>query len=811
MDRYHLEHPGSLVPDQLSEDAELIIKTGEAHEEAILEQLRGTVDDLYEIRREGDPVADVLEAIQRRHSVIYQAKLESRNFYGYADFIILDEATDRYQIWDTKLARSPKPHYAIQLCCYSELFSEMTGEPIPERFGLILGADALGISERVEFRTEDFIHYYRHLKKGFLEMQGAFEGNFDDRPFPDPRADHGRWQTHADKYLDERDHLVRVAGISAGQIKKLNEAGIDTLTALAETRVETISKMPATTLGKLIHQARLQKETRELRQADKNATARFEILPTVDDNARSVGLGALPEQNPGDVYFDMEGFPLVPGGLEYLFGNTTIDIQNGDYNFTDFWAHDRQSEKIAFEQFIDWVYERWLKNPGMHIYHYAPYEVSAVRRLSTFHDTRQDEVDELLRHEVFVDLYKIVRQGLRIGEESYSLKKVERIYWPQSRTGVVTLSIGSVVHYARWMESGEPGDWQNSPILQEIRDYNKDDCDSTAELAKWLRRLAAENGIPPSSDLAALRSADQSDIKEPDEKTAARLEISRQLREKDDSISTVLANLVDFHRRESKPIWWKFFERCASESEVLRDDNGCIADAEATGDPVPEKRSFLQEYRFDPVQECKLSAGERKNVAFSHSKETRLNLFSLDLAAGSLHLKAGQKTLEAFGGAFPSRGSLVPDEYVNPDPIPEAVKSVAESRLKDSLNPAAESLLKRTPPPGLPIQPYESTTDFAIRVGLQMNGDCLVIQGPPGTGKTYTASHMIAALIEDGKKVGITSNGHKAIMNLVTGCSRVLSENGRSLVGVKAEDRRRCLRRVSRRHHRGNGLGLFAS
>ena len=71
----------------------------------------------------------------------------------------------------------------------------------------------------------------------------------------------------------------------------------------------------------------------------------------------------------------------------------------------------------------------------MHIYHYAAYEVSAVRRLSTQHDTRQDEVDELLRHEVFVDLYQIVRQGLRIGEDSYSIKSVERLYRPKARHG----------------------------------------------------------------------------------------------------------------------------------------------------------------------------------------------------------------------------------------------------------------------------------------------------------------------------------------------------------------------------------------
>jgi predicted RecB family nuclease len=116
----------------------------------------------------------------------------------------------------------------------------------------------------------------------------------------------------------------------------------------------------------------------------------------------------------------MEGFPLVAGGLEYLFGASTIGKKAGGLIFHDWWAHDREGEKAAFEGFIDWVFGRWQKNPRMHIYHYAAYEVSAIRRLSTRNDTRQEEVDALLRGRVFVDLYQVVRRGLRIGEESYS-------------------------------------------------------------------------------------------------------------------------------------------------------------------------------------------------------------------------------------------------------------------------------------------------------------------------------------------------------------------------------------------------------
>ena len=130
-----------------------------------------------------------MAAIQSKTSIVFQAALEHDGFAGYADFLMLG-ANGQYQVWDTKLARSPKPYYAIQLCCYSEMLAAATGEGLPEKFGIILGRH-----ERVEFRTEDFIHYYRRLKAGFLEMQRGFTGVLSQRPEPLPRADHGRWIT----------------------------------------------------------------------------------------------------------------------------------------------------------------------------------------------------------------------------------------------------------------------------------------------------------------------------------------------------------------------------------------------------------------------------------------------------------------------------------------------------------------------------------------------------------------------------------------------------------------------------------------
>ena len=80
-----------------------------------------------------------------------------------------------------------------------------------------------------------------------------------------------------------------------------------------------------------------------------------------------------------------------------------------------------------FEQFVDLVHARLAADPQMHVYHYGTYENAALKQLMGTYATREDEVDELLRRNVFVDLHTVVRQGLRAGVDSYSLKEVEAL------------------------------------------------------------------------------------------------------------------------------------------------------------------------------------------------------------------------------------------------------------------------------------------------------------------------------------------------------------------------------------------------
>ncbi|WP_426292680.1 TM0106 family RecB-like putative nuclease [Dyadobacter endophyticus] len=772
MDRYYLEHPDLVKPDAETEDQVLIARTGDEHEQAVLAELEFSGKTIAKIdgKNLSDAIIQTKDAIAKRVSIVYQGALQDDRFAGYSDFLILDEG-GFYQLWDTKLARSPKPYYAIQLCCYAEMYAATSGEPAPEKFGIILGNGL-----KVEFRTEDFFHYYRKIRANFLEMQDGFTGQISERPERLPGADHGRWTSYAESYFSETDHLVQVAGITSGQIKKLRKAGICTMEQLGLASGSNIPKLAADTLEKLSGQARLQCQTRVDRLLDPEAPAQYELITKPADVLIPSGLENIPPKDQADIFFDMEGYPLALGGLEYLFGASTYERE-----FFDWWGHTRDEEKRAFEGFIDWVYNRWKKNPQMHIYHYAAYEESALKRLSTRHDTRQEEVDDLLRNGVLVDLYKVVKQGLRIGESSYSIKFVEHLYRPKRSTTVAT-AVDSIVQYARWIESGQSKDWNISSILKGIRDYNEDDCLSTEELLQWLRGVALQHQISPVAKSKVIENDQQTILSQ---EVQDRLNLIKQLREKGDSVSIILGDLIDFHRREQKPMWWRMFERAEAELEELRDDAACIHNIIATGDPVADKQSFIQDYVFDPSQECKLKDGDV--VRFCHNLIAPFSISRLDLNGGGLSLRISQRKLnEESNGGFPQLGSLLPYEFVSTKEIQNALTNIGQKHLSAELPNTILALLSRVPPDTALQQVYEDTIEAATRVTLEMSGSCLTIQGPPGTGKTYTASQVIIALLSAGKKVGVASNSHKAVVNLLCECGKLMRMEGLSLHGIKA-------------------------
>lgn len=752
-------------PDERDEEMELAVRYGIDHEQAHLERLRAEVTHLVEIDpKESNAASATLAAMQAGADVIFQGVLEHGNWMGIADFLHRIEVpselgTWAYEPWDTKLARSAKPYFLLQLCTYADML-EATQGLRPERLGFILGD---GTAKH--FRTDEFWHYYRRLKGQFE----AFQASWSPEAMPDPGADrsHGRWTTAAEQILTDRDDLSLVAGITRGQVIRLREAGIETVAKLGELDPTTrVAGIAAASLAKIREQAAMQLTTR------RGETIAWKFRETDPENPRR-GLALLPPPSPLDIYYDIEGFPYAPGGLEYLHGATTIEA-DGSLAFHDWWAHDEAAERRAFEQFIDWAWARWLKDPAMHIYHYAAYERTALARLSTKYGTREWEVDQFLRNDVLVDLLNVVRQGMVIGTPSYSLKDIEHLYMPP-RDAEVSSAGASVVEYQKWMDSGESGDWQESPILTGLRNYNRDDCDSTAMLAGWLRERQQESGV---AWIPLEKLQDATVIQEPSEaELLAGWLLDHAAKHPDGSDERhrlqMLSWLLEFHRRDEKPMWWRFFERLKMEEQELIDDLDCLGGLTRTDTPpVTIKRSRGFEYRFDPGQDTRLHEGSKCIVAAWPNPKVEIATFNPD--RGLVVLKVGP------GKELPHHLSLIPDEYVSADVIKKAIFAyVSEWRANGTVHPAIEDLVLRRHPrmvghSGGPVIPgtgdlIEETT-AAVRA---LDGSTLAIQGPPGTGKTHTAAHVIAALLRDGKKVGVVAQSHAVVLNLL---AKVASE-----------------------------------
>jgi uncharacterized protein len=766
MDRYACERPGEIDPDPDSEEQQIIQDKGIEHEHAFLDSLEAQgrrVCDLSNFQGKPEPT---LDAMRRGEEIIYQGYLVNGEFAGYPDFLVRVESPSglgawSYEPWDTKLARHPKPYFLIQLCCYAEMLEAAQGVR-PQCVRVVLGSRTGVDDERAEFRTDEFFYCYRELKHAFLEQQRTFDP--DRKPEIPPLADLGRWSGYAERELTARDDLALVADIRMSQIHKLQATGIATVAQLAATVGVHVPRLNDATLERLRLQATLQ-----IASHDKE-TPEYELL-TPDETDGPRGLSLLPPASPGDVFFDMEGFPLIDDGREYLFG--TCYYEAGGLRFRDWWAHSPEQERRAFESFVRWAHDRWREHPDLHIYHYNHYEVTALRRLMGKYGICEQEVDELLRGSAFVDLYRVVRQSVMIGEPSYSLKNVEHLYRGR-REGDVASAGESMVFYQRWLIAQDGDTPETSAILKKIRDYNEQDCRSTAELADWLRRRQQEAGIlPKATEEVPEESAQEAESKTDNERRhALAQEILRGLLEPRPSgapgerqrVTELLAWVLEFHRREEKPIWWRRFDRTEMEENELIDDPDCLGGLQRTRrPPEPIKRSYAYEYSFDARQETKVRADD--TCVFAHDWTQHARVQKLDFDSGRVVLIVSQKQ-----GVPPNRLSIAPEKPTLGKLLAPAVERVVNRWCELGRLPGAldDFLFRRRPrllrnQQGPIIPRGTDTLAGSIAAALEMRGTTLCVQGPPGSGKTFTGARMIAALLKEGKRVGITSNSHRAI------------------------------------------------
>jgi predicted RecB family nuclease len=400
---------------------ELLVERGAQHERSYIDYLRTNWLSIAAIDGVGIDVAaasKTLDAMKAGTAIIVQGALQSARWSGRTDVLRRVETPSAlgawsYEVVDTKLARETKGNTVLQISLYSDLLGVAQGR-FPDSAYVV--APGTGFEPK-QFRIADYGAYYRRVRASLERaVDQSAQGGYPD---PKPHCEICRWRTRCETKWRADDHLSLVAGISKTQIGELERHDVGTAAALAALPlVWRPDRGAAQSYERIREQARLQVEGRSLGRVI------YEAL----EPEPGFGLALLPEPSPGDIFLDFEGDPFVDGGgLEFLFGYAFLD-ESGTAQYRADWALSRASEKEAFERFVDFVIARLDRYPGLHIYHFAPYEPAALKRLMGRYATREDQIDRLLRSITFVDLYAVVRHGIRASVESYSIKKLEPLY-----------------------------------------------------------------------------------------------------------------------------------------------------------------------------------------------------------------------------------------------------------------------------------------------------------------------------------------------------------------------------------------------
>lgn len=746
---------------------------GIAHEKAYLAHLRTQYFSVVDLGEHATP-EQTLEAMRGGAQVIYQGNLTFGRWSGYADFLI---KTDRpselgdwsYEAHDTKLAQETRAGTILQLSVYSALLEYVQGTR-PEFMHVV--------SPRRDwrpqsYRVNDFAAYFRLLHGGLEHFVDAPD---DTYPEPVTQCDLCNWYNDCEKRRRGDDHLAYVAGISAGQIQTLRSAGINSLAALART-----SHLPRPTRGSLAALQRVQTQAHMQWRGREEGRNVFELKAPVDAEH---GFLRLPEPTPDDIFLDFEGNHFAEAGpQEYLTGWVTLDSQ-GAYQYHHIWAETLAQEKAAFEQFIDTVMAVRARNPQAHIYHFAPYEPAALKRLMGRYATRERELDILLIEQVFVDLHAVVRRTLVASVESYSIKALECFFGYERAQDLREAGMSRRFIEAA-LELG-PLDEEAEAHRTVVTDYNREDCESTHRLQVWLEALRAEyesahGPLPrPRGDATPTKPPAELDVRLMDVRDRLIGDLSNEREQRSDAEQAryLLGHIMEFHRREDKASWWEYFRLRDLLPEDLLEERKGIAGL-VFEEIIDDTAAPLVRYRF-AAQEMDARDGEGVKLPDGSGLG---RVHAVDHLAHTIDIKHSKASADS----RPTEVYL--HTHIGTDVIREALMRLGEHVIAHGLDAVAPfacglKLLTQQAPAALQDASEPTAQDPVARaceLALALNNDVLAIQGPPGTGKTYTGAHMICALVRAGRKVGVVAVGHTVVHNLLEKVADTAAEASQTL------------------------------
>jgi predicted RecB family nuclease len=760
MDRKNLIHQNKFdkfkVADEENPTKKLLFQEGIQIEKNLVKKLKDKYIDYVEL--DGDPenmeenIEETLEAMEDGVEIIFQGHLRSNNFMGISDVLLKQEGKSNfgdyyYTVKDIKRSQVSKSKFIIQVCGYCDLLEQIQGVR-PKKAYILLGN-----GEEEEFIVNDYYNYYLSIKNKFINFQKEFKE--EDDLLPEIDDNHWYWEDYAYDKLEELEDISLIANIEKSDIKDLRKNKINSLSDLSKTSFTDLKDISFNeeTFYRLKKQAIIKKENNRS----------YEVLPHDINNPK--GLCNLMEYQKSDLYLDVQ-YTENFGKEGFIFFYNVYYLKDNKWHHKTFDSFTVNNEEKTFKIAMSFVRD-FIGKRGK-VYHFGSETYEHLLEVAAKYDTFLPFIETLYFSHKFVDLEKIVIQSMVLNTHKFTLENISQLIGFDYREVEKESSLFSVKNFGVIKSNIErANNFFQGLTLQKMKAFK--------HLHEWMLKIQAKEEI----ELVEYSYDNLLDEEEDDNEKLILQgkntydQKKYQSASEEEKVRTLILQLLKFHRHESKPSLIEKQELLSQQESTWKKHPRCLSNLKFK--KSHEIDEAIRIYSYNVKDETKIKVGDQ--VTLYQNQKLKGEVVILSPENEEIVIKFSKNKIDKVKKY--KNISIMQDNFLPISGLERHLKSMVNIDEIDNLEffglnkciydffmrkyPDINGLMKSKPL----YNPSKELIPQAINIVNNMKETCLIFQGPPGAGKTYTSSNIIIDLIRKGKRVGISSNSHKAINNVL--------------------------------------------
>lgn len=759
MDRKNLIHGNKFdkfkVADEENPTKKLLFQEGIQIEKNLVKKLKEEYVDYIDL--DADPenidenIDETMEAMEDGVEIIFQAHLRSNDFMGIADVLLKQEGESNfgdyyYTVKDIKRSQVSKSKFIIQVCGYCDLLEQIQGVR-PKKAYILLGN-----GQEEEFNVDDYYSYYLTIKNKFIKFQKDFKE--EDNILPDINENHWYWDDYAFEQLELAEDISLIANIEKSDIKDLRENKINKLSDF-ENLSYTQLKDPSfseETFSRLKKQALIQKENNRA----------YEVLPHDIEDPK--GLLQIDTYNERDIYLDVQ-FTENFGKEGFIFFYNLYYLKDNKWHHKTYDSFTVKNEEKTFKMALGFVRD-FIGKKGK-VYHYGSNTYERLLEIAAKYDTFLPFIETLYFSHKFVDLEKILKQSVVLNTHEFSLENISQLIGFDYKEVEKESSLFSVKNFGVIKTNIDRANtFFQGLTLQKMK--------ALKNLHEWFIKVQANENI----EYVNYENNYIEDLEDEDEKLVLQGKNTYdqkkyQSASQEEKVKTLILQLLKFHRHESKPALIEKQELFSQNESAWKKHPRCLSSLSLQ--KVSDIDESILYYKFNNRDETKIKLGDQ--VTLYQNKKLKGEVVGLTPEKSEIIIKYSKNKIDKVKKY--KKISIIQDNFLPIAGLESHLRSMVDVEEMDDLpyfglNKCIYDFFMRKYPDVNGVMkskdlydPSKELIPQAIKTVNEMNETCLIFQGPPGAGKTYTSSNIIMDLVKKGKRVGISSNSHKAINNVL--------------------------------------------